>query len=490
MRLPLSLLLVSLAGVTWLATANADEPVVFKSDVSLVRVDTQVLDRDNRAITGLVAEDFVLREEGRPQPIRNFANENMPLDVLMLFDVSASMRPHIQRIASAAHEAFRALGTEDRVGIMVFDRSSRLRLPFRKSHDDVEREMDRLLRDERFNGGTDITRGLLDAADYVKSSARKDARRAIVIVTDDETEFDRDEERVSRALIRADAVLSALIAPDAMQNRRASGSGYPGGGSRRRTGSTWPGGGGGIGLPGGGTWPGGGGRGGNGGGRYPGGVGGGSRTHSAGTSEIARDSGGDSMHVDDADGLETTLSRIRQRYALHFLAPPGNKEERNIEVALTSAARSRYPDAEIRYRKTYLAPRGSYSEGAAASSTEVTQTAPTTGSGASADATDSSSNNSGWKRRRAVNDVHDGPSAGPQSTETPRTASQPDPPRVEQGTPLQQDAPPPVVAPKKGGWRRVDDPSSESGPKPDSTPKKGNNLLDKTGYSLARLKPE
>ena len=66
----------------------------------LVRVDAQVLDRDNRAITGLRLEDFKLRDEGRVQPIRNFARENMPVDVLLLFDVSASMRPHVERIAS------------------------------------------------------------------------------------------------------------------------------------------------------------------------------------------------------------------------------------------------------------------------------------------------------------------------------------------------------------------------------------------------------
>src|SRR5881628_2265658 len=114
-----------------------DSDVVFHSDVSLVRVDAQVVDRDNRAITGLRISDFALREEGRPQQIRNFASENMPVDVLFLLDVSGSMRPHVQRIADAASQALRALGAEDRVAIMVFDRQTRLRMPFRKSRSDV-----------------------------------------------------------------------------------------------------------------------------------------------------------------------------------------------------------------------------------------------------------------------------------------------------------------------------------------------------------------
>src|SRR5437870_11187371 len=126
-------------------TPPADPSVVFRSDVSLVRVDAQVVDRNNRAISGLRMEDFILREDGKQQEIRNFSSEKMPVDVVLLLDVSGSMQPHVQRIASAAHQALRVLGDEDRVAIMVFDRSTRVRLPFRNSREDVERELESLL---------------------------------------------------------------------------------------------------------------------------------------------------------------------------------------------------------------------------------------------------------------------------------------------------------------------------------------------------------
>ena len=324
--------------------ASPDDEVVFRSDVSLLRVDAQVVDTGNRAITHLHAEDFVVREEGREVTVRNFASEEMPVDVLFLLDVSASMRPHVQRIADASGDALAVLGKDDRMGIMVFDRATRIRLLLSSSRQDVRSEFDRLLRQEHFNGGTDITRAMLDAADYMRNHGRRDARRAIVILTDDQTEFDRDEAAVSRALTRADAVLCALIAPDAMQNR------YPGGGQRRVGGPGIGMGGpmGGIILP----------R--SGGGPYGGGNRGGGmnrpHTQSAGTSEIARDSGGDSMSVNDASALEETLLRLRQRYALYFNLPDGVKpgEERNIQVDLTPAARRRFSDAEVRYRRVYM----------------------------------------------------------------------------------------------------------------------------------------
>ena len=361
-------------------------PTVFRSDVALVRVDVQALDRDNKAITGLQVTDFVLMESGKAQEIRNFQSEKMPLDVLLLFDVSRSMRPHVQRIVSAAHEALRVLGKEDRVAIMVFDRSSRIRLPFRSNLDDVEKELDQTVRKERFDGGTDITRALFDGAAYVGREGRSTARRAIVILTDDQTESarERNDEGVGRALTKADAVLSLLLAPSVMdygqnggqgqgQGRgQGRGGGRGGGMGGGRGGGMGGGGMGGIWVPGmpGQRGPQGGNNGGtNGGGNGGNGpYGGGSRTKSAGTPEIARASGGDNFSVDDAGALENTLNRLRQRYALHFNSP---ETPRSIDIQLTEAAARRYPNAELRFRRVYL--------GAGAQNNEpvsVTRTAP------------------------------------------------------------------------------------------------------------------
>jgi len=427
--------------------ATAGDDVVFRSDVSLVRVDTQVLDRDNRTITGLRAADFVLRENGQPQQIRNFGTENFPVDVVLLLDVSASMRPHVERIASAAHQALRVLKDDDRIAIMVFDRSTRTRLRFRNSREDVERELESLLNQEMFNGGTDITRGILDAADYIVREARPNARRAIVILTDDQTERTRDVEGVSRALTRADAVLSLLLAPDALAYRNQ------GAGGGRRGGGTWPGG------STGGGWPGAGGplggiilgRRGPYGGRGPGGGGPGrmgGHTSSAGTEEIARRSGGDTMPVDDASALEMTLARIRQRYALHFNLPAGTKpgEERGVEVALSDAARQRYPGADLRYRRVYMVPTGS----AVASTPVAEQPITVSRQPAAATAATDETARPRLHRRPAVN--QDGTREGPLEQETveSKTDSQPAPNAPNASKTTSKD---PAC-----GWHRVDEP--------------------------------
>lgn len=313
--------------------------VTFKSEVSMARVDAQVVDAENRPIRGLRAEDFVLRDNGRQQEIRAFQAEDMPLDVLLLLDVSRSMEPHVRRIASASHQALRALRGQDRIAIMVFDGSTRVRMRFGANRD-AERELERVLDQETFDGGTDITRGLLDAAGYMAQNARRDARRAIVILTDDQTERNRDVPGVSRALARAECVLSSLIAPDALQTSSArrppllddrrlrdlfGGMIPPGFGSI-----------GGIGLG----------------------------TQAAGVARIARESGGDSMAVEDVSAFESTLARIRERYALFFYLPEGARlgDQRSVAVELSDDARRRYPGAHVRYRQSHAAEGSSESD--------------------------------------------------------------------------------------------------------------------------------
>lgn len=339
--------------------AGQDE-VVFRSDTTLVRVDVQVLDRDNRPVTGLEREAFLFREQGQQRAIKNFVREEMPIDLLFLIDVSGSMRPHVERMAQAAHRSLPNLRKDDRVAVMVFDRASRVRMPFRGGAAEAQREFDNLLRMETFNGGTDITRALFDAAQFMKRQGRKEARRAIVLLTDDQTEFEADEERVVQALNGADTVMSVLLVPNMM---RRGGMGIPQGGGRYPQGGGRRGGiGGGIGgvIIGGGGIPGGGRRGPGGGypgGGYPGRGGGGQRTRSAGSAEIARESGGDAMQSDEAAALETTLNRLRQRYALYFNLPAGvvAGDRRSVDIALEESVRRQYPEATLRYKRSYIA---------------------------------------------------------------------------------------------------------------------------------------
>ncbi|MBV8707095.1 MAG: VWA domain-containing protein [Acidobacteriaceae bacterium] len=408
----------------------ADDPAVFKTDVALTRVDAQVLDRDGRAVTHLQADDFVLRMNGQVLPIRNFASENMPVDILLLLDVSGSMQPHVQRIAMAAQDALNVLAEKDRVAITVFDTRTRVRLPFTGSHSQVTGELNRLLRSEGFNGGTRITDALISAANYVGREARPNARRAIVILTDDQTQDSEDEPRVEAALTRANAVLSFLQAPYEPPQ-----PGPYGGPGHRRGGGTWGGGGGGWPGSGRGPWPGGGGPiGFPGGGPVILGRGGVDPSHSAGTATIAADSGGDTMPVSSASALEDTLARLRRRYALYFYLPEGARSSgSSVQVDLSQEAKFRYDGAEVRSRRVYLAGNGR--PGETAEPTVVTHVQRPTETSVNPTLPDETTPKG---RRKAVNE-----SSGPAVNTVGDDAS-----ASEQKTPSTQ-------APQKSGWPRA-----------------------------------
>jgi len=153
------------------------------------------------------------------------------------------------------------------------------------------------------------------------------------------------------------------------------------------------------------------------------------------------------MPVDDAYSLETTLSRIRQRYAIHFYLPEGARagEERNIEVELADATRGRYPGADVRYRRSYYAPSGAASSGA----TVVSRAGDSTDNAAT-NSTADDPDRPRMRRRPAVSQPdssHDGPVIRDQSTapsNSPAPSAQPAPP------PPSNDG-----APSGPGWRKA-----------------------------------
>ena len=188
----------------------------------------------------------------------------------------------------------------------------------------------------------------------------------------------------------------------------------------------------------------------------------GPHTKSAETGEIARRSGGDTMPVDDASALETTLARIRQRYALYFNLPQGVKagEERNIEVALADTARRRYSDAEVRYRRTYFAPNDTGRPG-----TEPAVNARSADeSGANTQAAAATPNSPAPTMKRRARSSSDGPREGPMdgaagsssSDSQPEAASVPQRGSRHVDEPSEQTGP---IEPTCGGWHRVGEPA-------------------------------
>jgi Ca-activated chloride channel family protein len=91
----------------------------------MVPLTVTVTDGTGKFVRGLTGDDFTVYEDGVPQPLSFFASENVPVDVALVIDTSASMRDDLPLVMSAATGLVRALGPTDRGAVVeVSDRAT------------------------------------------------------------------------------------------------------------------------------------------------------------------------------------------------------------------------------------------------------------------------------------------------------------------------------------------------------------------------------
>jgi hypothetical protein len=170
--------------LTLVSTGTAQEgDLTFKSGVANVRVDAQVT-QDGNVITGLTAQDFVVRENDQIQPIVYFGREQEPLSLLLLFDVSGSMRKYVEQVANVARQALRYLRVKDRVAVMVFARDAYVRTDFTDDMSTIASQIREAASDESVGTATNINDALLTAATHMEEKSGDTGRKALLILTD------------------------------------------------------------------------------------------------------------------------------------------------------------------------------------------------------------------------------------------------------------------------------------------------------------------
>jgi VWFA-related protein len=101
---------------------GAVEPAAqrFRSGVEVVRIDALVTE-GGRAVTGLKAEDFQLRDNGVLQEIDSVAVDEAPISMLLALDTSNSVEgPTLDHLKLAAVTAVDSLSPNDRAAVMTF----------------------------------------------------------------------------------------------------------------------------------------------------------------------------------------------------------------------------------------------------------------------------------------------------------------------------------------------------------------------------------
>lgn len=104
------------------STPEADD--VIRIETVLAVFDLLVVDKKGRAVTGLKPDDFIVKEDGKPQQIGTFAlgdDANRSRSIVLIIDYSGSQRPYIQNSVAAAKILVDKLGPQDRMAIVTDD---------------------------------------------------------------------------------------------------------------------------------------------------------------------------------------------------------------------------------------------------------------------------------------------------------------------------------------------------------------------------------
>ena len=112
----LCLTMLALAATPVIAQEPPTAPTseIVKINTDLVVLDAQVLrKKDGKVISTLSRDDFVLLEDGVKQDVVHFSQDRLPLSILLLLDLSASVRPVIQEIRNGALQALQHLRPEE-----------------------------------------------------------------------------------------------------------------------------------------------------------------------------------------------------------------------------------------------------------------------------------------------------------------------------------------------------------------------------------------
>lgn len=278
----------------------------FRAEKSLTRVGVRASDANGKPIAGLHAKDFTIEENGLRLPAESVSQEELPLDLALLLDVSHSMSGSLRYLASTGRDALQALKPGDRMAVFTFAGDVRLELRLTDYLQQIDSCLE-MIALGRSRPATALYAPIFQAAEYLRNASDRGRRRAVLMVSDAEGYKAKSEKETLGALWEADSSLYLLRtgAPKYVRALRyASPAGF---------------------LP------------------------------AANVAALVDKSGGETLQL-RKEGFGEMLRRIRAQYTVYY-SPPAGERKRKATVTLSEEAKKTMPGAKALGRKEYtLAP--------------------------------------------------------------------------------------------------------------------------------------
>ncbi|MCX6610019.1 MAG: VWA domain-containing protein [Acidobacteria bacterium] len=185
--------------------ADSSKGANLRIDTNLVLIPVSVTDPLNRFVTGLEREHFKIFEDKIEQTIAQFASEDAPLSVGLVFDTSNSMGSKLQKSRQAAAQFFKTANPDDEFFLIQFNDRPEMIVPFTSNTEEIQNR----LTFTQAKGRTALLDGIYLAMNQMKKA--KNPRKAVLVISDGGDNSSRYTESEIKNLEReADVQLYAI----------------------------------------------------------------------------------------------------------------------------------------------------------------------------------------------------------------------------------------------------------------------------------------
>lgn len=188
--------IASLAVVMMEAQELAPKPDgTLRLDVRLVMVDAQVVNKKtHQVIASITPDDLEVYEDGIRQTIKFFSQDELPISVVMLFDLTDSVRPVLKPLAEGARRALEHLKPQDQVAVMVYSSNARLIQDFTTDRMLAASAIEKASR-MKSEEAAFFNEAIFQATNHLAEAAGANTRRVIIWLTDDVPNIPSEEIR-------------------------------------------------------------------------------------------------------------------------------------------------------------------------------------------------------------------------------------------------------------------------------------------------------
>jgi len=166
---------------------NDSGTFVFHSDVQEVLLHATVIDDKQRMVTSLDQNAFTVFEDGKPQVIKSFRHEDIPISLGIVIDNSGSMREKRAKVAKAAVNLVKASNPQDEVFVVNFSDEYYLDQPFTNKINLLQEALEKY----ETRGGTALYDAVVASADELKKHGKLQ-KKILFVVTDGEDDASRE----------------------------------------------------------------------------------------------------------------------------------------------------------------------------------------------------------------------------------------------------------------------------------------------------------